>query len=226
MAGTFAHEIKNPLAALTNAFYLMRDEALPDRAREYFNVAERELLRISSITEQALAFYRKTEGSETVSVASILDEAVGLFAEEIRSRNISVEHKYKGFGQVVAHRAEMRQLLTNLIANGVESGATRLAIRVSACPDWTGRFESGLRVIIADNGRGIRTEDRPRIFHPSFTTKPQKGAGLGLWVARSIVEKYRGRIVVKSRARPDAHGTSVSVFLPAVGVVLSRSHAA
>src|SRR5919198_1556119 len=86
------------------------------------------------------------------------------------------------------------------------------------------RFESGLRVMIADNGPGIRTEDRPKIFRPSFTTKPQKGAGMGLWVAKSIIEKYRGRIVVKTRARPDAHGTSVSVFLPEVGVVPSRSH--
>jgi signal transduction histidine kinase len=189
-------------------------------------VAERELARVSRMTEQALAFYRKTEEPEAVNLAGILDEAVGLFAEEIRSRNISVECKYKGFGHVVAHPAEMRQLLTNLVANAVESGATLLAMRVSARPDWTGRFETGLHVIIADNGHGIRVEDRPRIFHPSFTTKPQKGAGLGLWVAKSIVEKYRGRIVVRSRARPDAHGTSVSVFLPAVGAVPSRPHAA
>src|SRR5919198_989324 len=107
MAGTLAHEINNPLAALTNALHLMRDQPQSERAHEYFNIAELELARVSHITRQALAF-NPTEEPERVSLACILDEAVGLFAEEIRSRNISVEHKYKGFGQGIAHPGEMR----------------------------------------------------------------------------------------------------------------------
>jgi signal transduction histidine kinase len=71
-----------------------------------------------------------------------------------------------------------------------------------------------LRITVADNGTGIKRSDRERLFQPFFTTKKDVGTGLGLWVCKEIVDRYEGRITLRSNATPGRSWTAISVFLP------------
>jgi signal transduction histidine kinase len=74
-------------------------------------------------------------------------------------------------------------------------------------------MQAGATVTIADNGSGITAEVRPHLFQPFFTTKGERGTGLGLWVSRGIINKHGGIISLKSDTSEQAHGTVASVFL-------------
>ena len=89
-----------------------------------------------------------------------------------------------------------------------------ITLRVSDSREWSNRRRRGVRVVIADNGRGIPPEQLPTIFEPFFTTKGERGTGLGLWVTRGIVHKYEGSLRVHSRVQPGSSGTCFSVFFP------------
>jgi signal transduction histidine kinase len=110
----------------------------------------------------------------------------------------------------------MRQVFSNLLLNALDAVGEggRVRVHVYASPDWRDPRRSGVRVVIADNGPGIRPEYCQRIFEPFFTTKGQKGTGLGLWVSQGIVEKHQGSIRVWSGRQPGRSGTCFSIFLP------------
>jgi signal transduction histidine kinase len=116
-------------------------------------------------------------------------------------------------GAVVADAGELRQVLSNLIVNATDALAKKgdkLLIHVYDSQDWrTG--QKGVRIVVADNGSGIPREVRHKLFEPSFTTKGEKGTGLGLWVSRSLAEKHGGRLRVRSMP---GIGTTFSIFLP------------
>jgi signal transduction histidine kinase len=101
--------------------------------------------------------------------------------------------------------------LSNSI-DAVESGG-RIRIRVSTATT-VGLFSKGVRLTIADSGPGIPAEIRARVFDPFFTTKKDVGTGLGLWICKSIVDRYCGSIKIWSRTTPGKSGTIVSVVLP------------
>jgi len=89
-----------------------------------------------------------------------------------------------------------------------------LRLRVRHVHSWTPHPQTGVRVTIADNGTGIRAEDRPRLFEPFFTTKEKTGTGLGLWLSESIARKHGGSIRLRSSTKPGRSGTTFTVFLP------------
>jgi signal transduction histidine kinase len=91
----------------------------------------------------------------------------------------------------------------------------RITIRVAAAREWSGEQRSGVRLTVADDGIGIPLAARRRLFEPFFTTKQDVGTGLGLWVCKTIVEKHRGSIRVRTRTAPGRSGTAFSIFLPA-----------
>jgi len=95
-------------------------------------------------------------------------------------------------------------------------GPGRIRIRIRPSRDWRDRFAHGMRVTICDTGDGIERASRSHIFEPFYTTKPETGTGLGLWVVSQLVERHRGSIHVWSSQRPGASGTAFSVFLPDV----------
>ena len=83
--------------------------------------------------------------------------------------------------------------------------------------DWAGSGMPGVLTTVADNGSGISPEHMPKIFDSFYTTKEEIGTGLGLWLARGIVQKYQGKIRVRSSIRQGSRGTVFSVFWPAGG---------
>jgi len=219
MAATIAHEINNPLEAVTNTLYLARATAEnPASVRRYLDMADDELNRIAHITRQTLGFYRESAAPAVVSVGTILDAAEDLLRAKIKAKRATIEKQYELDRRVAAVPGELRQVFSNLLANSLdaieEQGAIRL--RISRSTVLT-NGQPRIRVTIADNGKGMDAATLPRIFEPLFTTKEATGSGLGLWVSKQIIEKHGGSIRVRSNHRKPRRGTVISIFLPAMG---------
>jgi len=217
MAATVAHEINNPLEAVTNLVYLAkRDLSNNDRVIGYLELASRELDRVAHITRQTLGFYRDSSSPVLFDVPEALDNLLLLYEKRLESRNIAVLKQYDNNAGITALAGEIRQALSNLITNSIDAMPTggKLILRVSRTHQWNRSHVDGVRLTILDTGSGIEPKHRKNIFQPFFTTKKDVGTGLGLWITRGIFEKHRGTIRMKSRTGQDNHGTAFSIFLP------------
>ena len=219
VAGIIAHEINNPLEAITNAFYLLRNHpSLDEEARYYANLAEQELQRAAHITRQTLSFYRDSKQPIAVSVTDLLDNVVELQQRPMIAGHITLEKRYHATGTVRGFPGELRQVFLNLISNAIQAmpSGGRLRLRVSDATDLNTR-RRGIAIAITDTGNGIRREDAGHIFQPFFTTKSAKGTGLGLWISKGIVQKYEGTISFRSCHTSRGTCTCFRVFLPLPG---------
>jgi PAS domain S-box-containing protein len=216
MAATVAHEINNPLEAVTNLVYLAkRDLSSNDRVAGYLELASRELDRVAHITRQTLGFYRDTSSPVRFNVAEMLDDLLLLYEKRFESRGIKLQKKYGNDLEITALAGEIRQAFSNVITNAIDAmpeGGT-LALRATKSLDWSNSQHHGVRITFLDTGTGIEVKHRKNIFQPFFTTKIDVGTGLGLWITRGILEKHRGSIRMKSRTG-HGHGTAFSIFLP------------
>jgi signal transduction histidine kinase len=218
MATTIAHEINNPLAAVTNTLFLIQGiDGLPESAREYLDIADAELRRVAHITRQTLGFYREFAAPAVVCVGRIMDSAIELLKNKITARGATVERRYSEHVQVTAVAGELRQVFANLLSNSLDALGEngRIKVRVSHLL-YLREGQSYLRVTVTDNGGGISAAALGRIFEPLFTTKVDIGTGLGLWVSKQIIEKHGGFIHVRSRASGPYRGTTFAIYLPTV----------
>jgi len=217
LAATVAHEINNPLEAVTNLIYLAKQDTNQPEVRAHLTAAEEELERISHLTKQTLGFYRETRGVSAMRLGSAIKPLISVFSSKTRSKAVEIRPEIKDDPEIHAVPGEIRQLLANLLSNSIDAvdGGGQIRIRVSSASEWNGAKRSGVRLTIADSGPGIPPDDRFRLFEPFFTTKKEVGTGLGLWVCKSIVEKHEGTIRMKSSTIPGRSWTAFSVFLPA-----------
>lgn len=217
LAATIAHEINNPLEALTNLFYLLQwHPSLDDAARGYAALADQELRRIAHITKQMLGFYRESPRPVPLKMSEILDSVVELYARRLSSHDIRVQKHYATEGALEGFPSELRQLLTNLVRNATEASRKngKIHLHIRETRDWRRPSRRGVRVSIADNGSGIPAATQKKIFEPFFTTKGESATGLGLWASRAIVDRHEGSIRLRSSDRQGRSGTVFSVFLP------------
>lgn len=216
VAGIIAHEINNPLAAVTNLFYLLRRHpSLSAEAERYADMAEQELERISHITRQTLTFYRESKFPIPVVLNELLEDVLGLQDRILKSNRIELRKKFLITAHMRGFPVELRQVFLNLIGNAIQAmpeGGT-LGVSVREATDWvSGR--SSIVISIIDTGKGIQPDDARRLFEPFFTTKSTKGTGLGLWISKGIVQKYEGRISFRSYRRTEGCTTCFRVYLP------------
>lgn len=217
LAASIAHEINNPLESITNLLFLLGEERdLSASARSYLVLAQRELERVTHISRQTLNFSRETTGPVRCRVDDLLEEVLSLYSRRIKEKNLSIQRQYQCPDEPVVYPGEMRQVLSNLITNAIEASVPngRLRLRLRCTRAWSDPGVRGIRISIADNGSGIPPEVQRRLGEPFFTTKGQRGTGLGLWVTRSIVQRYGGEIQLRSSIDPRRHGTVFSIFLP------------
>ncbi|MGZ4831026.1 MAG: PAS domain-containing sensor histidine kinase, partial [Candidatus Angelobacter sp.] len=220
LAATVAHEINNPLAAVTNLVYLAkRDAGDAKKVSGYLELAGRELDRVAHIARQTLGFYRETSSPIRFNVAQALDDLLLLYATRLEARKIRVVKKYDTDIEITALAGEIRQAFSNIITNAIDAmpEGGSLLIRVSKSRKWDNIDVPGVRVTILDTGSGIAPQHVKDLFQPFFTTKEDVGTGLGLWITRNIIEKHGGAIHVRSRTGPEEHGTVFSMFLPLNG---------
>jgi two-component system, NtrC family, sensor histidine kinase HydH len=214
LAATVAHEIRNPLNAISMGLQRLKVEFHPtDDQEDYSRLTELmlgEVHRLNSIVEQFLSLARPLEiKPEPLRVQDVLNEVATLVEGEAQQSKVRIRVVVSlTLPPLKADREYLRQTLLNLILNGLqampEGGTLTLAANKS-----NGNF----LISVTDTGTGIAPENRTRIFEPYFTTKA-KGTGLGLAVSRRIVEAHGGTITA---ANESGGGCRFVISLPLNG---------
>ena len=210
MAAAVAHEIRNPLNAISMGLQRLRVEFAPVESDEYrrlLEVAQGEVRRLNSIVEEFLSLARPLSlKPEPVQVAALLDEIAGLVENEARDARIRIERDIAaGLPVLHADRDRMNQVLLNLTLNSIQAMPDGGSLTLGAAA-----ADGNMTLTVKDTGPGISPDLLPRVFEPYVTAKT-KGLGLGLTIARRIVEAHGGRIEVDSAL---GRGTSFRVILP------------
>jgi PAS domain S-box-containing protein len=215
LASRLAHDINNPLSAVTNLLFLLEKEVLSPEGGHYVSVAHRELRRVAGISAQALNLYHISGDPASISLHDIAEDALAQHQDRCETMGIRIVREYRVVPRIHCYVAELRQVVTNLIGNAVDAmpDGGRLRLRIRECRDWSGRGRC-LRITVGDTGRGMSAETRRRLFEPFFTTKQATGTGLGLWGCAHVITRYGGRILVRSRQNGGCSGSVFALFLP------------
>jgi PAS domain S-box-containing protein len=220
LAASIAHEINNPLEAVQNSLYLL-SRAVPEEApeRSFLDIATRETQRMSRILRQMLGFYRPTTSMGPTDVNALVLEAETLVAKRLRENNVRIEKELLPTLPLIRASADqLKQVLLNLFLNATEAmptgGRLIVATQTGAGGELDAYSADAIRIDVRDTGTGISEEAVARIFEPFFSTKMEKGTGLGLWVSHGIVQAHGGTLKVRSRS---GHGTTFTITLPIAG---------
>ena len=213
LASAIAHEINNPLEALTNLIYLAGASDSIHHVHELLSQANVELARVARITKQALAFHRDTQRPVPVEVGSLVSDIVALYERSAAARRVVLRCRCSPSPPIRGFPGQFSQVFSNLIRNAAEAAPPETAVDIRVRSIFRSGRE-GARVTIHDRGSGIPGEIKGRIFDPFFTTKALKGSGLGLWVSQSIISRHGGTIRFRSSVRTGASGTTFEVFFP------------
>jgi two-component system, NtrC family, sensor kinase len=215
LASSIAHEINNPLEAITNLLYLSRRQAILPEVKDLLDQAEIELRRVSIVANQKLRFHKQALEPRAVPCASLVSSTLALYESRLQNAGIVVQERMRVNPPVECWEADISQVLGNLLANAVDAmpNGGRLLVRSRKTRDGkTGGAYFALTV--ADTGTGMALETRHNAFQPFFTTKGIGGSGLGLWLSKTIMERHGGKISIRSTQRYGCPGTVVVLHLP------------
>ncbi len=208
LAAGIAHEVGNPLAALSGLVQMLQKHGTDAYTAEKLALADRQLGRIQRTIRELVDFSRPaSDAVARVRIGEVVDEALGIakYYQRVKERVVETDVA-ADLPAVRAARDHLTQVVLNLVLNAIDATETGGGIRVSAR-----RAGASVELTVEDDGRGIGVADRCRLFQPFFTTKPH-GTGLGLFVCRQIIEEIGGRITYRSE--PGA-GSTFRIELPA-----------
>jgi PAS domain S-box-containing protein len=217
MAASIAHEIKQPLAAISangNAGLRWLTRATPDieRARAVLKRIVSDTQHASEVIDSIRSMFKNEGQAKTMQdVNELIRDALTLVRTEVENQHVSICTELSAeLPQVPANQVQLRQVMVNLIANAVDAMST-VANRARDLRIKTeGHKLDGVLITVEDSGIGIEPQNLDRIFDAFFTTKPH-GMGMGLSICRSIIESHDGRLSV-APAQP--HGSIFHVSLP------------
>lgn len=223
LAASIAHEINNPLEAVTNLLYLAQDSDSREEVASLLSTADHELRRVSVIANQTLRFHRQASLPQPVMVEDLVRTVLTIYEGRLHHSGIEVRLSFRAASPAVCLEGDIRQVLNNLIGNAIDAMSRSggiLTVRSQAVHDWrTGR--AGIAITVADTGAGIAKENVDRIFEPFFTTKGDSGTGLGLWISQEVTARHNGLLHLRSSVAQGRSGTVFRLFLPSAHPQLS-----
>jgi signal transduction histidine kinase len=179
-------------------------------------VANGSLGGLGHITQQTLGFYRDNSQPVVRVVADVIQDVLTIYERKCQYKALNIEQRIEPNLTLTAVQGELKQILSNLIANAID--ASQEGGKIVICARTSHHFPSGgsgVRITIADNGVGISDENKQNLFTPFFTTKSAVGTGLGLWITKDLLEKRGGRIRFRS-TDSGRSGTVMTIYLPSV----------
>ena len=216
LAASIAHEINDPLDAAINLLYLLRDRVHDAEGTTHLNEAVAQLERVSTISQQTLRFSRNSTRVSQHRPSKLIESTLNLLGPKLKLSGTTVKTEVRQDPQIYCSSSEIQQILTNLVNNAVDAmgqGGT-LRLRVSETLDGkTGRSRQA-RITIADSGSGMTQDVLRHMREPFFTTKQELGTGLGMWVVYELIERYGGRMMVRTSTVGQHRGTAFSIALP------------
>jgi PAS domain S-box-containing protein len=218
LAATIAHEINNPLEAVLNLLYLVRGAESLEQAREFTARAEEEVQRAADLATHTLQFYKQQTRPTSTNLADLLGSVLVLFKGKLALAKVVVQLEKEGGVDLTCYSSEIRQVIANLVQNAIQAmpNGGRLRLRVKRSTDW--RTDTpGVRVTVADTGRGMSPATRKHVYDAFFTTKGTHGTGLGLWIAAGILAKHGGSMHLRSNEVPGVSGTAFTLIFPCDG---------
>lgn len=214
LAAGVAHEIRNPLNAISMAVQRLQREFTPETEPKRANfqrltrVLREEIGRLNGLVENVLGFTRTARIDLLPgSPAQVLERIAGLLRDEAQAAGVRIDIKGDRSGpRICMDPARMEEALLNIVRNAIQAVSGEGSVSLS----WKAEGKDRVRIQVRDTGRGMSEEEISRIFDPFYTTKP-KGVGLGLVIAHEIIAAHGGEIQVTSR---EGAGTTVAVLLP------------
>lgn len=200
LTASLAHEINNPLQAVSNCLHLALREDIGDKQRlNYINLSNHELERLLSTVQQMLDFYRPSGVEKRpADVHQLVDQVLALLGPQLNERHIAMHVQYQGIPTLVlAMPDQIKQVIFNLILNAVDALEEGVNRKSSEKEIWINIYyeEHQIRILIEDSGPGVPENMRDHIFEPFVSTK-QQGTGLGLAVSYGIMESHQGSLTL------------------------------
>jgi PAS domain S-box-containing protein len=215
MTAVIAHEINNPLQALSNALQLLGRPLEPEKHTRYLSMAQIEIDRLIRLVRRALDMHRPTyESQRPIAIHTILGEVTEQIATLAGHQRVTITCDIAPGGQwVVGVASHLREVFLSLGLNALEAmpDGGQLTIRVQIETNVAHHHDQIVVIAFTDTGSGIPEERLQEIFEPFYTTK-NGNAGLGLAICYSIIEHHVGHLSV----RTSEQGTTFQVNLPAI----------
>lgn len=216
LAAGVAHEVNNPLAIINEkaglALDLMQlagDFPRRDRLVKLVESIVASVERARGITHRLLGFSRRMDARrQELDLAEVVTETLGFLEREARNRGVTVSTDIAGdLPPLISDRGQLQQVFLNLVGNALDAVGNGGRVGVACARQG----EAAVRITISDNGKGMPEEVLEHIFEPFYTTKKDKGTGLGMFITYGIVRRLGGDIAVTST---EGEGTRVNITLP------------
>ncbi|OYU73485.1 MAG: two-component sensor histidine kinase, partial [Burkholderiales bacterium PBB5] len=196
LTASIAHEVNNPIAVIQGNLDLVRELLGADaqRVQPELKLVDQQIERMRLIVTQLLQFSRPNEFAgyvEAVDTARVLEDCLVLTGHLLARTRIAIERDWAATASAGINRHELQQVLVNLMVNAIHAmpEGGRLGLRTRDWTDPQGR--PGVCIEVADTGPGLDEGLLRELFQP-FVTRKKDGTGLGLWISRSLVERYGG----------------------------------
>jgi signal transduction histidine kinase len=222
-----AHEINNPIAVIQGNLDLLRHTLGPqaDGVKTELDLAQQQVERMRLIVTQMLQFARPAEFAgyvQEVDTAQAMEDSLVLTDHALRERSVRVQRDFAPGLRAAINRQELQQVLVNLLMNAVAAMPAGGVITLSGRHQPMDDGSDGVVLAVADQGSGLPESVKDGLFQP-FVTHKKDGTGLGLWISRSIVERYGGDIRAANRPPLEGSGAVFTVWLKAIRTPAGRS---